>query len=149
MQTMQAVCTDGHFNTKKAQETKSRETRLHNATPRGDLLIRPDWADPKNCIYGQATDEIQGRGHNVTRPSTLLLHPASFQMHQTLTQMYSIITICITIENCLYVSTIEILTTCCRCNAQTGVTHISLLCINSMRSVKRTSRFLSQKPSAS
>lgn len=59
-------------------------------------------------------------------------------------QTYSIITICITIEN----STIEILTTC-RCDVQIGVTYISLLCINSMRSVKRTSRFLSQKPSAS
>lgn len=31
----------------------------------------------------------------------------------------------------------------------TGATHISLLCISSMRSVKRTSLFLSQKPSAS
>lgn len=67
---------------------------------RETALVRPDLVDPNSHISEQQPEVIQGRGHDVTKPRTLLLCPVGFQMHRTseaLIHMYSIITICITI----------------------------------------------------
>lgn len=139
-QTMQAVCTDGHSDTKKAQEAKTQGGPDSTMAPRREAaLARPDRGEPR-----QPPDVIQGKGRDITRSCTLLPPPTPvFRCTGTsasLIQTYSIITICITMEK----SSPHV-----GGNVQMDVTYISLLCINSMRSVKRTSRFLSQKPSAS
>lgn len=55
-QTMQAVCTDGHFDTKKAQETKTQEGPDSTMQPcRETALVRPDWVDPKSHIFGSSS----------------------------------------------------------------------------------------------
>lgn len=88
-QTTQAVYTDGHFDThkKKAQEsiTQGEQTQPHKQP----ALARADWVDPENRIMGQQADAIEGRGHGITPPCTLLLHPTSFQMHCYVWSSYS------------------------------------------------------------
>ncbi len=89
-QTMQAVCTDGHFDTKKAQETKTLGGPDSTMRPRREAaLVRPDWVHPRRRISGRPPDVIQGRGHAITQPCTLLLRPASFQMHWNVSNAHS------------------------------------------------------------
>lgn len=48
IQTTQAVCTDGHFDTKKAQETKTKGDQTPQSSPTGETaLVRSEKVDPK------------------------------------------------------------------------------------------------------
>lgn len=145
--TMQAVCTDGHFDTKKGQETKNTVgPALHNASPQGGCTFKT-----RLRIATEARRDWGQRARRNHAPHTSAASrqlPDAQERLKTLIQMCSIRATCVTIENSLQARAIETLTTCL-CGELIGVTYISLLCISSMRSVKRTSRFLSQKPSAS
>lgn len=60
------------------KERPRNQNRLHNIAPQGDYTLKVTLSlTQKNAYWGV----IQGRGHGVTQPRTLLLHPASFQMH--------------------------------------------------------------------
>lgn len=105
---MQPVCTDGYFDTKKAQENRNAGgTRLHNAAPpqqRGRTCKAGTGCTPRAAYLDARQTCFGGRGHDVTRP--LHTSAASRQSPDApgrlkLPFMCSIITICITIDDSL------------------------------------------------
>lgn len=112
-------------DTKRAQEPQTQGDQPALAQPdrRESLDSRQTPLRAKGTIY-----------KHWQRPSTI-----QRQMFKSLVPTYSVRTVCI----------IKRKGPLSRRFSVTGATHISLLCISSMRSVKRTSLFLSQKPSAS
>lgn len=129
-QTIQAVCTDGP-RYKDSPKNPGEGGGGNDALQGGCAPLRGE--------AGQAPDATQGKGRGEPQPGTLQRGPATVQMQ--------------TSESGLLHSNHERHKRKKGClgprASVTGATHISLLCISSMRSVKRTSLFLSQKPSAS
>lgn len=140
-QTMQAVCTDGHSSHKRKSPRKPRRS----ARAGGEGGTDPGSAAPLGGLQPVGTGRGDRWGRGLDRCQTPFKVKGQDMSHTPDAPQR-----------------LEL-----NCNAhvhnngewrpghmatgfmQMDGTHISLLCINSMRSVKRTSRFLSQKPSAS
>lgn len=58
---------------RKPKKPKHNGTRLYNAAPQGDCICKARLGRPqKPHIWEQQLDVIQGRGHDITRPCTLV-----------------------------------------------------------------------------